>query len=187
MVVEDSKRPENEGKVFLFKFGKKIFDKVNDQMNPQFEDETPVNPFDFWEGANFKLKIRKVEGFTNYDKAEFAAPTPLSENDEDMERVWKQQYPLQEFLKLDNFKSYEELSSRLNKVLGKGIDPSMQRAEDTVIGPVDHTSVPFDGGVPNRPAPQPTASAQDDNLDQGSMDSGEGDTLSYFAKLAEEE
>jgi hypothetical protein len=187
MVVEDSKRPENEGKVFLFKFGKKIFDKVNDQMNPQFEDETPVNPFDFWEGANFKLKIRKVEGFTNYDKAEFAAPTPLSENDEDMERIWKQQYSLQDFLKPDNFKSYEELSSRLNKVLGKGIDPSMQRAEDTVIGPVDHTSVPFDGGVPNRPAPQPTVSAQNDNLDQGSMDSGEGDTLSYFAKLAEEE
>ena len=85
MVVEDAKRPENEGKVFLFKFGKKIFDKINDMMNPQFEDETSVNPFDFWEGANFKLKIRKVEGFTNYYKAEFASPSPLFEDDEKME------------------------------------------------------------------------------------------------------
>ena len=188
LVVEDAKRPENEGKVFLFKFGKKIFDKVNDLMNPQFEDETPVNPFDFWEGANFKLKIRKVEGFTNYDKAEFAKPAPLSENDEDMERIWKQQYSLQDFLKPDNFKSYEELNSRLSRVLGKGVDPSMQRAEDTVIGPVNHTDVPFDGGVPNRPAAQTKPhSVQGDNLDQGSYDDGEGDTLSYFAKLAEEE
>ena len=187
-VVEDAKRPENEGKVFLFKFGKKIFDKVNDQMNPQFEDESPVNPFDFWEGANFKLKIRKVEGFTNYDKAEFAAPTPMSEDDEDMEKVWKQQYSLQDFLKPDNFKSYEELASRLNKVLGRGIDPNMQRAEDTVIGTVDHTSVPFDGGVPNRPPVQQQAQAsQVSNVSQGNLDNGEGDTLSYFAKLAEEE
>ena len=186
-VVEDSKRPENEGRVFLFKFGKKIFDKVNDLMNPQFEDEQPVNPFDLWEGANFKLKIRKVEGFTNYDKAEFASPAPLLEDDDELEKVWKQQYPLQDFLKADNFKSYEELNSRLHKVLGKGVDPNMQRAEDTVIGPVDHNVVPF-ADTPSRPAVQtPPHSTQDDNLDQGSYDDGGDDTLSYFARLAEEE
>ena len=186
-VVEDSKRPENEGRVFLFKFGKKIFDKVNDLMNPQFEDEQPVNPFDLWEGANFKLKIRKVEGFTNYDKAEFASAAPLLEDDDELEKVWKQQYPLQDFLKADNFKSYEELNSRLHKVLGKGVDPNMQRAEDTVIGPVDHTTVPFDA-TPSRPAVQtPPHSTQDDNLDQGSFDDSGDDTLSYFARLAEEE
>ena len=186
-VVEDSKRPENEGRVFLFKFGKKIFDKINDLMNPQFEDEQPVNPFDLWEGANFKLKIRKVEGFTNYDKAEFASPAPLLEDDDELEKIWKQQYPLQDFLKADNFKSYEELNSRLHKVLGKGVDPNMQRAEDTVIGPVDHTTVPFES-TPSRPAVQtPPHSVQDDNLDQGSYDDGGDDTLSYFARLAEEE
>ena len=187
-VVEDKANPQNEGKVHLFRYGKKIFDKISSLSNPEFEDETPTDVFNFWEGANFKLKIRKVEGFTNYDKAEFAKPTPLSENDEDMERIWKQQYSLQDFLKPDNFKSYEELNSRLSRVLGKGVDPSMQRAEDTVIGPVNHTDVPFDGGVPNRPAAQTKPhSVQGDNLDQGSYDDGEGDTLSYFAKLAEEE
>ena len=182
MVVEDSKRPENEGKIFLFKFGKKIFDKINDMMNPQFEDETSVNPFDFWEGANFKLKIRKVEGFTNYDKAEFASPSPLFDDDEKMETTWKQQYSLQEFLKPDNFKSYEDLKARLNKVLGSGVDPSMQRAEETVIGPVD-TSPPFDGGVPHRPTPQPIAASSD--VEMGSGD--DSNSLSYFAKLADEE
>ena len=70
-MVSDPKHPENEGKVFLFRYGKKIFDKIMASMQPEFEDETPINPFDFWEGANFKLKIRKVDGFWNYDKSEF--------------------------------------------------------------------------------------------------------------------
>jgi len=116
-VVSDPKNPENEGKVFLFRFGKKIFDKCMETMQPAFEDETPVNPFDFWEGANFKLKIRKVDGYWNYDKSEFEAPSPLFDNDDAIEEVWKQQYALNEFTAPSNFKSYDELKTRLDMVL----------------------------------------------------------------------
>lgn len=116
-VVKDPSNPDNEGKVFLFKFGKKIFDKLNDLMNPEFEDETPVNPFDLWEGANFKLKIRKVEGYQNYDKSEFDSPAALSEDDDELERIWKAQHKLSEFISESNFKSYDELKAKLNKVL----------------------------------------------------------------------
>ena len=103
-VVSDPKNPQNEGKVFLYKYGKKIFDKINDLMNPEFEDETPVNPFDFWEGANFKLKIRKVEGYQNYDKSEFEKPSQLVEDEAELERIWKTQYKLNEFTDDSNFK-----------------------------------------------------------------------------------
>ena len=77
-------------------------------MNPSFEDETPVNPFDFWEGANFKMKIRKVDGFSNYDKSEFDNPAPLLEDDDKMEEIWKTQHSLQEFLAPEHFKSYND-------------------------------------------------------------------------------
>jgi len=117
-VVSDPKNPQNEGKVFLYKYGKKIFDKINDLMNPEFEDETPVNPFDFWEGANFKLKIRKVEGFQNYDKSEFEKPSQLVEEEAELERRWKTQYKLNEFTDESNFKPFEELQERLKTVLG---------------------------------------------------------------------
>ena len=116
-VVSDSRHPENEGKVFLFRFGKKIFDKIMEAMQPAFADEVAVNPFDFWEGANFKLKIRKVDGFWNYDKSEFEAPSAIFDNDDDIEKVWKQQYALTEFTAPTNFKSYDELKARLNTVL----------------------------------------------------------------------
>lgn len=117
-VVKDPKNPENEGKVFLFKFGKKIFDKLNDMMNPEFEDETPVNPFDLWEGANFHLKIRNVEGYRNYDKSTFMEPGPLFDDDEKMEEVWKQEHSLQDEIGPDKFRSYEDLQKKLNRVLG---------------------------------------------------------------------
>ncbi len=117
-VVEDSKNPQNEGKVFLYKFGKKIFDKINEAMNPAFEDEKPLNPFDMWAGANFKLKIRKVEGYQNYDKSEFESPSALLNDDEKLEAIWKKEYSLKEFLAPENFKSYDELKARLDKVLG---------------------------------------------------------------------
>ena len=117
LVIEDKANPENNGKHFLFKFGKKVFDKINEAMNPQFGDEQPLNPFDLWEGANFKLKIRNVEGYRNYDKSEFASPSPLFDNDDDMEALWKQEYSLQAFLAESNFKSYEELKKRLDTVL----------------------------------------------------------------------
>ena len=117
-IVEDSKHPENVGKVFLFKFGKKIFDKISFAMNPEFEDEKPINPFDLWKGANFKLKIRKVEGYSNYDKSEFDTPGPLLDDDDAMEKVWKSEYSLKELIKPEEFKTYDQLKARLNKVLG---------------------------------------------------------------------
>jgi len=129
-VVEDSKNPQNEGKVFLYKFGKKIFDKINEAMNPAFEDEKPLNPFDMWAGANFKLKIRKVEGYQNYDKSEFESPSALLNDDEKLEAIWKKEYSLKEFLAPENFKSYDELKARLDKVLG--VDGAPIAAKTTV-------------------------------------------------------
>lgn len=126
-VVKDPANPENEGKVFLFKYGKKIFDKLNDLMNPQFDDEKPINPFDLWEGANFRLKIRKVEGYRNYDKSEFDSPSPLLEDDDELELVWKKEKPLQPFIDPSNFKSYDQLKKKLNKVLNlDGVNPPVR-------------------------------------------------------------
>ena len=121
LVLEDSANAENEGKVFLFRYGKKIFEKITSVMNPEFKDETPLNPFDFWEGANFKIKMRQVDGFANYDKSEFASVTPLCDGkDADLEEVWKQQYSLQELVDPESFKSYQELEARFNTVVGGG-------------------------------------------------------------------
>ncbi len=117
-VVEDKANPQNEGKNFLFRYGKKIFDKISSLSNPEFEDETPTDVFNFWEGANFKLKIRKVDGYSNYDKSEFVTPAPLFEDDSEMERVWGEEHSLEEFVKGDNFKTYDALKSRLDVVLG---------------------------------------------------------------------
>ena len=120
-VVSDSKHPENEGKVFLFRYGKKIFDKLMAAMQPEFEDEKAINPFDFWEGANFKLKIRKVAGYWNYDSSDFDTPSAIFDNDAQIEEVWKTQYPLGEFSAASNFKSYEELKTRLDAVLSGSV------------------------------------------------------------------
>lgn len=117
-VMKDPANPENEGKVFLYRFGKRIFDKIKDKMEPEFEDESPVNIFDFWEGSNFRLKIRNVAGYRNYDKSEFDAPTPIFEDDSEIEKVWLQEHSLKEFVAEENFKSYSELKTRLDKVLG---------------------------------------------------------------------
>lgn len=126
-VLKDSGNPDNEGKVFLFKFGKKIWDKLNDLMNPSFEDEKPVNPFDLWEGANFRLKIRQFEGYANYDKSEFDTPGPLFDNDEKMEAVWKQSHSLQDVIDPKNFKTYDELKTKMFRVLGiSGSDASLR-------------------------------------------------------------
>ena len=116
-VVSDTKHPENEGKVFLFRYGKKIFDKITAAMSPEFEDEKAINPFDFWEGANFKLKIRKVDGFWNYDKSEFEDTSKLFEDDSEADKVWQSQHSLAEFTAPTNFKSYDELKTRLDAVL----------------------------------------------------------------------
>jgi len=138
-VVKDSGNPENEGKVFMYQFGKKIFDKLNDLMNPSFEDENPINPFDFWEGANFRLKIRQFEGYPNYDKSEFDGPSPLFEDDDKLEGVWKQQHALQELVDEKNFKSYGDLKAKLYRVLNlTGDSPlSTSTAEDETDNELD--------------------------------------------------
>ena len=165
-VVSDSKHPENEGKVFLFRYGKKIFDKMMAAMQPEFEDETPINPFDFWEGANFKLKIRKVDGYWNYDASSFENVSALKDNDDDLNAIWKTQYSLQEFLAPTNFKSYDELKKRLDDVLSGTVTASAAAMmdEDVVETPV----------MKSEPAPSmPSVDADE-----------EEDTMSYFQKLA---
>ena len=165
-VVSDPANPQNEGKVMLYRFGKKIFDKCMEAMQPAFQDETPVNPFDFWEGANFKLKIRKVDGYWNYDKSEFEAPSALFDDDEQLEEVWKKEYPLAEFTAASNFKSYDELKTRLDMVL----------AGTTKVGNATDAmeDAPWvERKVNTKPSPAPAVSTKDD-----------GDTMSYFEKLA---
>jgi len=169
-VIKDPANPENEGQVKLYRYGKKIFDKINDLMNPEFEDETPVNPFDLWEGANFKMKIRKVEGFSNYDKSEFDTPSALLEDDDKMEEIWKTEHSLKEIVSDDKFKPFEELKEKLDRVLGLGTEvASAPKSED----------VPFDGGQPYNP-PSTPATAE---VDSGGT---EEEAMGYFQKLAEE-
>jgi hypothetical protein len=140
LVISDPANPENEGQIKLFKYGKKIFDKISDQMNPEFEDEKAVNPFDFWEGANFRMKIRNVEGYRNYDKSEFASPSALFDGDDSkIEDLWKKEYGLQELIDPSKFKSPEDLQKRLSKALGSdGIAPKTV-AENTKV--VSHDTV----------------------------------------------
>jgi len=170
-VVSDSRHPEHEGKVFLFRYGKKIFDKLMEAMQPAFEDETPVNPFDFWQGANFKLKIRKVDGYWNYDKSEFEAPSALFDNDDAIEEVWNKQYALNEFTAPTNFKSYDELKTRLSMVL----------AGTTTVGNVttlmEDEPVLSTLTVDTKEEPAPAVSVNDDTED----------TMDYFQKLAEDD
>jgi hypothetical protein len=159
-VITDPDNKDNEGKVFLFKYGKKIFDKVMDVMQPQFQDEDPVNPFDFWEGADFKLKIRQVEGYRNYDKSEFDKVSPLSDDDTKLESIYNMEYSLEDFMDPKNFKSYDELKLKLARVLGDSATP-MSTAE----------SVSLDTTSDDTPSDAPTTTSEDD-------------TLSYFQQLA---
>ena len=172
----DPKHPENEGQVKLYKFGKKIFDKITEAMKPEFEDEKPINPFDFWEGANFKLKIRKVDGYWNYDKSEFDSSSPVKDNDEAIEELWNKQYPLKPFLASENFKSYDELKSKLDKVLS-GVR-NTGTAEDVMDPP---TAPTVTAPVVNETADTSTSVADSNEEDDGD------DTLDYFSKLAEED
>lgn len=134
LVISDPKNPENEGKVFLFKFGKKIFDKITLAMNPEFEGDAPVNPFDMWKGANFKIRIRTVDGYPNYDQSVWDNPSPIKGEDEQLEKIWKSEYSLKEFVDPKNFKSYDELTKRLNEVLGTSLGVNDQ-ITDSVTTP----------------------------------------------------
>ena len=165
-ILKDPAHPENEGTIKLYRFGKKIFDKINDLMNPEFEDESPVNPFDLWAGANFKMKIRKVEGYSNYDKSEFEASSALLEDDAKMEEIWKAENSLKELVSEDKFKSFDELQTKLNRVLGLGGELSSPKTVD----------VPFDGGKPYTAPPQPAAESTNDG----------DESMDYFQKLAQE-
>jgi hypothetical protein len=187
-VIKDPVNPQNEGKVFLFKYGKKIFDKIMEAMQPEFEDETPINPFDFWQGANFKLKIVKKDGYWNYDKSEFDRVAPLLDDDDALEAIWKKCYSLTATTASDQFKSYEELENRMNIVLGLNISPTRSRAvmeqedeyesysqtptiENRVVEELEKSY------VRSKSPSLPKISSEDD--------SDEDDTLAYFSKLAE--
>jgi len=164
LIISDPANPQNEGKVVLYKYGKRIFDKIQEAMEPEFADEEKINPFDFWAGANFKLKVRKVAGFINYDKSEFDSLSPLFDGDDDkLEELWKKQYPLKPFTEETNFKSYDELKNKMSDVIG----------DDIRFSQVTNATV------------EDIATTQDDT----STDSGETegtDALDYFERLAKE-
>lgn len=179
-VVKDPANPENEGQVKLFKYGKKIFDKIMEAMQPEYEDETPINAFDFWQGANFKLKAKNVAGYRNYDSSEFANPSPLLDDDDAMEAIWKKQYSLEEFVAPDQFKTYEELKRRLDSVLGSKsarLDEEVEDEDDT-RGSVRDLDDELRSELSNlKPTRRATIVEDDDEEDSA---------LSYFAKLAED-
>ena len=181
-VVSDPKHPEKEGKVFLFRFGKKIFDKIMESMQPAFADEVAVNPFDFWKGANFKLKIRKVDGYWNYDKSEFEDSSALFDNDESIEEVWKQQYSLADFTAPTNFKSYDELKTRLNTVL---VGTTTVGNVATLMEDEPMTTATF---VDTKEEPAPTISVTTGNpsVTVTAGDNADEDTMDYFQKLADD-
>ena len=169
-VVKDPANPENEGKVFLYKFGKKIFDKITAAMKPEFDDEQPINPFDFWKGANFKLKLVKKDGYWNYDKSEFAEPSALLDDDDELETIYKSLNNLNDFIDPDQFKSYEDLKKRLGYVLGLKGTPKQQDPE--TIGEEEETTVDF-------------SSKTSSSVSSSSDGEDEEDPMSYFSKLAE--
>ena len=181
-VVKDPTNPENEGKVFLFKYGKKIFDKLTAAMQPEFEDEEAIDPFDFWQGANFKLKAKNVAGYRNYDSSEFASTSSLLDDDDAMEDLWKKEYSLAELVAADQFKSYDALRARLESVLRTGTTTRTQDAEledeSEGRGSVRELQEPVRSGR--------SAAVESKLEEDGWKKDEDDDTLSYFAKLAEE-
>lgn len=176
-VVHDSGAPEKEGKVYLYKFGKKIYDKINDVMYPQFPDDAPMNPFDLWEGANFKLKIRKQDGYRNYDKSEFDKAGPLSEDDEELEKIYKSEYSLKEVIDPKNFKTYDELKALFLKAITppgsspKAADPAKEEQKSS-------PSPSF------KQAAAPKFSEDEIPFDVGTTNDEDDDTMEFFKKLA---
>jgi hypothetical protein len=180
LVVKDPKNPENEGRVFLYKYGKKIHDKILAAMQPEFQDEQPVNVFDLWEGANFKLKIKKVAGYWNYDSSEFDSVSALSADDDELEATWKKEYSLEAFTSKDQFKTYEELEARLNLVLGITSRPArpVVSEDEEEFEPV---AAPEPSSFRSRVSATPTPIKEEAVVDD------DDDALSYFARLAEED
>ena len=172
LIISDPKHPENEGQVRLFKFGKKIFDKIMDKARPTFEDEKPVNVFDFWEGANFKLRMRKKDGFTNYDESSFSDPTPIASSDEEILAIANKQHKLSEFTDRKNFKSYEELKQKLEQVLSGDSFTNKTAAQMSE----EDRPVAAAPTFASKPAPTPSKSIDEDE-----------DVMSYFEKIAKED
>ena len=177
-VVKDPTNPANEGKVFLYKFGKKIFDKVMEAMQPEFEDESPINPFDFWQGANFKLKIVKKDGYWNYDKSEFDKVSPLLEDDDALEALWKKEYSLTAVTAADQFKTYDVLEKRLKYVLGQG-RPAPRRLDEELEDESEGRGS-FKPDFKTRKAEEAVAAAP-----VASSSADEDDAYKYFQALAE--
>jgi len=175
-VIKDPKHPENEGKVFLYKYGKKIHDKILAAMQPEFQDETPVNVFDLWEGANFKLKIKKVAGFWNYDSSEFDSVSALSSDDTELETTWKSEHSLEAFTAADQFKSYEDLEKRLNLVLGSAPRATAPSVDDEEFEPVAAAAQSSFREKMSAPSPVKKEAVVEDD-----------DALSYFASLASDD
>ncbi len=175
-VIEDSKHPENEGKVFLYKYGKKIFDKLSEAMHPPFPDKEAYNPFDFWTGASFKLKIRKKDGYRNYDACEFGEQKPISSKDKEIESIWKQEHSLLEIIAPSKFKTYEQLKRRLNKVMSLG--------EDT---PGDEVETPKEATKKPAPKAEVKKTSKKKDPEPKVETDGEEDELEYFRKLSQED
>lgn len=174
LVVEDPGNPENEGKVFLFKYGKKLFDKVKEAMTPEFKDEKSINPFDVDAGANLKLKIRNVDGFRNYDKSEFESPAPLAGTDAKIETIWLKAYSLAEVVDRKNFKSYEDLKKRLDSVLqGSGRPTGTAKEQKSEADPEPKS----EEAKESKSAPEPEPKKVDVEEDEG---------IDYFQKLADQ-
>jgi len=185
-VVKDPANPQNEGRVFLFKYGKKIFDKIMEAMQPEFEDETPINPFDFWQGANFKIKIVKKDGYWNYDKSEFDRIAPLLDDDDALEALWKKQYSLDAISASDQFKSYEDLEKRLKYVLGQ--KPAARPQLDEEVDDEDSDRGSY---TPNFSSRRQETELPDDISNQlnnlsSSSNEDEDDAISYFQKLVDD-
>jgi hypothetical protein len=179
-IVKDAAQPEFEGKVMLYSFGKKIFDKLNDLMNPEFPDESPINPFDLWEGANFRLKIRQYEGYANYDKSEFESAAPLFDDDDKLEEVWKQGHSLQDLIDPKNFKDYNELKAKLYRVLALSEDsPSGMHT-----GTAEDDDIDLSNFGSKKSAPEPTLKAAMPELKSSTIADDDDDDLSIFKELA---
>ena len=175
-VLNDSKHPDNNGKVFLYKYGKKIHDKIIAAMQPEFQDETPINVFDLWEGANFKLKIKTVAGYWNYDSSEFSAPIALSKDDDNLEAIWRQAHSLEAFTAADQFKTYDELENRLSIVLGNKTASASAARQLQYEEDEEPISTSVATATRSRDVDLPSFKTDDDD-----------DALSYFARLAEED
>ena len=177
LIISDPSAPENEGQVKLYRFGKKIFDKIMDSMQPQFPDEKPVNPFDMWQGADFTVKIRKVEGYPNYDASSFKSPSAINSDDTLLEEIYNKQYDLSEWSDPKNFKTYDELKARLAVVLGESSMPMTARVMKSLDQTSDVPGFPEQRAPVGTSAPEPTITAAESSMD-------DDDTMSYFAKLA---